>query len=104
MLGSSVLKEARSRTLLHARGQKGKESPKHLDSIWPVSQNPGITLTLFSELSSHVEKEGEGTERCMSPQKSIVEQCFRKRASGSGVQQLQCGGKPVYGEGSHETP
>ena len=54
------------------------------------------TLTLvFSELSSHVEKEGEGTERCMSPQKGIVEQCFRKRSSESGVQQLQGGGKMV---------
>ena len=39
----------------------------------------------------------------MSPQKGIVEQCFRKRASGSGVQQLQCGGKPVYGESSMGT-
>ena len=33
----------------------------------------GHTMTLvFSWLSSHVEKEGEVTERRMSPQKSIV--------------------------------
>ena len=36
----------------------------------------------------------------MGPQKSLVEQGFTKSASGSGVQQLQCSGKPVFGVGS----
>ena len=51
----------------------------------------------------HDGKEGDGTERCISQQNSMVEKCFRKRSSESGVQQLQCGRKMVCGR-YHEPP
>ena len=79
------------------------EDSAPLREITPSTQEDTLTL-VFSWLNSQVEK-GEGTERCKSPQKHIVEHCLQMHSNAVSARQRKVAEKKEgLGEVSWKQP